>query len=72
MSLNVNFLSGTKHGYHPLTFAMYLDQIVRKVDPQGRSLSQYFDEEIAKPFGSYNYDFLHKTFFPNILICPQI
>ncbi|XP_033755479.1 beta-lactamase domain-containing protein 2-like [Pecten maximus] len=41
---------GTKHGYHPFTFALYLDQIVKRVDPEGRSLSQYFHEEMAKPF----------------------
>ncbi|OWF35081.1 beta-lactamase domain-containing protein 2-like [Mizuhopecten yessoensis] len=41
---------GTKHGYHPMTFALYLDQIVRRVDPEGRSLAQYFQEEMAGPF----------------------
>ncbi|XP_069112794.1 beta-lactamase domain-containing protein 2-like isoform X3 [Argopecten irradians] len=41
---------GTKHGYHPFTFAMYLDQIVRRVDPEGRCLAHYFQEEMAKPF----------------------
>ncbi|XP_069112798.1 beta-lactamase domain-containing protein 2-like [Argopecten irradians] len=41
---------GTKHGYHPMTFALYLDQIVRRVDPEGRSLSRYFHDEMAKPF----------------------
>ncbi|XP_061192456.1 beta-lactamase domain-containing protein 2-like [Saccostrea echinata] len=41
---------GTNHGYHPITFALYLDQIVRRVDPQKRSLSQYFYEEMAVPF----------------------
>ncbi|XP_063444249.1 beta-lactamase domain-containing protein 2-like [Mytilus trossulus] len=41
---------GTNHGYHPVTFALYLDQIVRHADPQRRSLSQYFHDEIAKPF----------------------
>lgn len=42
---------GTNHGYHPVTFALYLDQIVRHADPLRRSLSQYFHDEIAKPFG---------------------
>lgn len=42
---------GTNHGYHPVTFAIYLDQIVRRADPKGRTLSKYFEEEIAKPFG---------------------
>lgn len=42
---------GTNHGYHPIMFAIYLDQIVQRADPNGRSLAQYFHDEIAKPFG---------------------
>lgn len=42
---------GTNHGYHPITFALYLDQVVRHVDPKHRSLSQYFHDEISIPFG---------------------
>ncbi|XP_052218803.1 beta-lactamase domain-containing protein 2-like isoform X2 [Dreissena polymorpha] len=41
---------GEKHGYHPLTFGLYLDQLVRHVDPAHRCLADYFQEEIAKPF----------------------
>ncbi|XP_033755478.1 beta-lactamase domain-containing protein 2-like [Pecten maximus] len=54
---------GTKHGYHPFTFAMYLDQIVKRVDPKGRSLSQYFHEEMAKPFDIEFYIGLPKELF---------
>ncbi|CAH1796225.1 unnamed protein product [Owenia fusiformis] len=42
---------GTRHGYHMFTIGLYLDQLVRRVDSKQRSLSQYFQEEIAKPFG---------------------
>ncbi|CAH1776126.1 unnamed protein product [Owenia fusiformis] len=42
---------GTRHGYHMISFGLYLDQIVRRVDDEQRSLGQYFHEEIAKPFG---------------------
>ncbi|KAL5019075.1 hypothetical protein ScPMuIL_004797 [Solemya velum] len=45
------FEPGTGYAYHALTFALYLDQIVRRVDHKWRSLSQYFREEIAEPFG---------------------
>ena len=44
---------GTAHGYHPQTMGLYLDQVVRRVDPQGRSLAQYWWDEIAQPFGGY-------------------
>ena len=33
-----------------MTFGLYLDQIVRRVDEKHRSLSEYFKEEIAEPF----------------------
>ncbi|PVD39569.1 hypothetical protein C0Q70_02204 [Pomacea canaliculata] len=38
------------YAYSPVAIGLYLDQIVRKVDPLKRNLSQYFQEEIAKPF----------------------
>ena len=45
------FFSGEKFGYHPVTFGLYLDQVVRHVDKKQRSLAQYFKEEIAEAFG---------------------
>ena len=44
-------ISGEKFGYHPVTFGLYLDQIVRHVDKRGRNLAQYFQDEMAEPFG---------------------
>ncbi|ESO89068.1 hypothetical protein LOTGIDRAFT_154146 [Lottia gigantea] len=41
---------GHQYGYHVHTFALYLDQIVRRVDWKFRGLAQYFGEEIAKEF----------------------
>ncbi|PAA61319.1 hypothetical protein BOX15_Mlig012895g1 [Macrostomum lignano] len=35
--------------YHGLTFGLYADQLIRRIDPKGRSIDQYFHEEIAKP-----------------------
>jgi CubicO group peptidase (beta-lactamase class C family) len=40
---------GTQHGYHALTFGHLLGEVIRRVD--GRSLGQFFAEEIAKPLG---------------------
>ena len=45
------FHLGSEFGYHPLTFGLYLDAIIRRVDSKRRSLSEYFREEIAKPLG---------------------
>ena len=40
---------GSAHGYHAITFGHLLGELVRRVD--GRSLGQFFAEEIAGPLG---------------------
>lgn len=40
---------GSAHGYHAVTVGLYLSELIRQVDPAGRSLGQYFAEEIAGP-----------------------
>ncbi|XP_013394567.1 beta-lactamase domain-containing protein 2 isoform X2 [Lingula anatina] len=42
---------GTAHGYHALTFGMYVDQLMRRADPKKRGVQQFFKEELAKPLG---------------------
>lgn len=38
---------GTRQGYHAWTIAMYQNEILRRVDPQGRPLHIFFRDEIA-------------------------
>ncbi|MCK5029514.1 MAG: beta-lactamase family protein [Bacteroidales bacterium] len=40
---------GAMHGYHLATMGMYMNELMRRVDPNGRSIGQFFTEEIAKP-----------------------
>ncbi|MEV6062663.1 serine hydrolase domain-containing protein [Nocardia asteroides] len=40
---------GTRHGYHALTLGLYQSELLRRVDPAGRSLGRFFAEEIAAP-----------------------
>ncbi|HEX4587535.1 MAG TPA: serine hydrolase domain-containing protein [Mycobacterium sp.] len=40
---------GTRHGYHAITLGWYSSELIRRVDPQGRTLGRYFAEEIAGP-----------------------
>lgn len=40
---------GTKHGYHAMTIGLYMQEIIRRVDPLHRTLGQFFHEEIAEP-----------------------
>lgn len=42
---------GTKHGYHGLSLGWYQNELIRRVDPQRRSLGKFFQDEIAKPLG---------------------
>lgn len=42
---------GTRHGYHGFTLGWYEGELIRRVDPAGRSLGQFFAEEIAEPLG---------------------
>jgi CubicO group peptidase (beta-lactamase class C family) len=40
---------GTRHGYHALTFGWYASELIRQTDAQGRTIGQFFDQEIAQP-----------------------
>lgn len=40
---------GTRHGYHGWTLGWYEAELIRRVDPAGRTLGQFFSEEIAAP-----------------------
>lgn len=42
---------GTRHGYHAMTIGFYMQELCRRVDPQGRSLGRFFRDEIARPLG---------------------
>jgi len=38
---------------------LYVDQIVRRVDPQQRNLRTFFQQEFAKPFGKRDLHLYH-------------
>jgi len=42
---------GKKHGYHSATIGLYIQQLVMRIDKKGRTVGQYFKEEIAQPLG---------------------
>ncbi len=46
-----DYFAGTEVGYHVFTIAMYMNELVRKVDPQHRPIDVFFREELAKPLG---------------------
>ena len=42
---------GTRQGYHGLTLGFYQGELIRRIDPQHRTLGRFFHEEIAVPLG---------------------
>src|SRR5207247_2353519 len=42
---------GTRQAYHAISLGFYESELLRRVDPQHRSLGQFFQDEIASPFG---------------------
>lgn len=46
-----NWTPGEQVGYHMMTFGWLVDQLIRRIDPEKRSLSVFFQQEIAEPHG---------------------
>ena len=42
---------GTRQAYHAITIGFYEGELLRRIDPQHRSLGQFFQDEIATPLG---------------------
>jgi CubicO group peptidase (beta-lactamase class C family) len=42
---------GTRHGYHTMSIGLYMQELIRRVDPSRRTLGRFFREEIAGPLG---------------------
>ena len=42
---------GRQHGYHGITLGWYESELVRRTDPQHRTIGRYFADEIAEPLG---------------------
>jgi CubicO group peptidase (beta-lactamase class C family) len=42
---------GTRQAYHAITLGFYESELLRRVDPEHRTLGRFFQEEIATPLG---------------------
>ncbi len=42
---------GEHHGYHGITLGFYESALLRRVDPERRTIGRYFAEEVAAPLG---------------------
>jgi CubicO group peptidase (beta-lactamase class C family) len=52
---------GVKHGYHTLTLGWYQTELIRRIDPQRRSLGEFFRDEVAAPLKAEFYIGLPKS-----------
>jgi CubicO group peptidase (beta-lactamase class C family) len=43
--------SGTRQAYHAITLGFYEGELLRRIDPEHRSLGMFFQDEIASPLG---------------------
>ncbi len=46
---------GSRHGYHAVTLGWYEGELIRRVDPDGRTLGRFFAEEVAGPLNAEFY-----------------
>src|SRR5262245_31541365 len=42
---------GTRQAYHAIALGFYQSELMRRVDPQHRTIGQFFQDEIAAPLG---------------------
>jgi CubicO group peptidase (beta-lactamase class C family) len=42
---------GTRHGYHGVSLGWYMGELMRRVDPEHRTLGSVFREDVAEPLG---------------------
>jgi CubicO group peptidase (beta-lactamase class C family) len=45
------WVPGTRQAYHAITLGFYESELLRRIDPQHRSIGQFFQDEIATPLG---------------------
>jgi CubicO group peptidase (beta-lactamase class C family) len=62
---------GTRQGYHAITLGYYESELLRRIDPQHRSLGQLFQDEIATPLGLDFYIRLPET-IPDSKLAPLV
>lgn len=64
--LNISEACTRRQAYHSISRGFYASEICRRVDPKGRTLSQYFEEEVASRFRK-----IQKGFGDFYIGCPK-
>lgn len=62
---------GERQAYHAVTIGFYEGELLRRIDPQHRSLGQFFEEEIATPLRLDFYIRLPES-IPDVRLAPLV
>jgi CubicO group peptidase (beta-lactamase class C family) len=62
---------GSRQAYHAITIGFYESELLRRIDPQHRTLGQFFQDEIAAPLGLDFYIRLPKS-IPDSRLAPLV
>ena len=62
---------GTRQAYHAITLGFYEGELLRRIDPQHRTLGQFFQDEIATPLGLDFYIRLPQS-IPDSILAPLV
>ena len=62
---------GTRQAYHAITLGFYEGELLRRLDPEHRTLGQFFQDEIATPLGLDFYIRLPKS-IPDSRLAPLV
>ncbi|MEO6885590.1 MAG: serine hydrolase domain-containing protein, partial [Jatrophihabitantaceae bacterium] len=46
-----HWMPGTRHGYHSISLGFYQNELVRRIDPSGRTIGQILAQDFAPPLG---------------------
>ncbi len=57
---------GEGHGYHTLTYGWLAGELIRRVDPAGRTLGAFVADEIAAPLGAEFFIGLPESYEPRV------
>lgn len=50
-----DWIPGTAHGYHAITYGWLVGEIIRRIDPKKRSFGQFVQDELVTPTGTEFY-----------------
>jgi CubicO group peptidase (beta-lactamase class C family) len=57
---------GSMHGYHAITYGWLAGELIRRVDPEHRSVGRFVQDEIADPLGAEFYIGLPESLEPRV------